>query len=74
MVNLNNVLLLFPKYLKLQASKYFTLFCAGNVSMMLGPNKVSGYEQEVAGTILTIALVFGLGTGSLVGPALVQLL
>ena len=42
--------------------------------MMLGPNKVSGYEQEVAGTILTIALVFGLGTGSLVGPALVQLL
>ena len=49
-------------------------FVLGNVCQMLGPKKVSGYHQETAGILQTISLVFGLGVGSLVGPALVQLL
>jgi len=46
----------------------------GNVGLMLGPKKVSLEMQEVAGTILLAALVFGLGVGSLLGPSLVSLL
>jgi hypothetical protein len=47
---------------------------AGNVASMLGPKKVPLDLQEVAGTILITALVFGLGVGSLLGPYLVYLL
>jgi len=46
----------------------------GNTALMLGPKKVGLELQEVSGTILVTALVFGLGVGSLLGPSLVSLL
>lgn len=45
-----------------------------NVALMLGPKKVGVEHQEVAGSILILALVIGLGVGSLIGPGLVGLL
>jgi len=45
-----------------------------NVGLMLGPKKVGVQHQEVAGSILILALVIGLGIGSLIGPLLVELL
>ena len=45
-----------------------------NVGLMLGPKKVGVEQQEVAGSILILALVIGLGIGSLIGPLLVELL
>ena len=47
---------------------------SGNTALMLGPKKVGLELQEVSGTILVTALVFGLGVGSLLGPSLVSLL
>ena len=45
-----------------------------NLCYMLAPAKVSGGRREVAGLLLTTALVLGLGLGSLLGPGLVRLL
>ena len=46
----------------------------GNVGMMLGPKTVETDSQELAGTLTIVALVIGLGLGSLLGPSLVRLL
>ena len=45
-----------------------------NTAFMLAPQKVERKLQEAAGSILVLALVFGLGLGSLCGPALVSLI
>ena len=50
----------------------FTGGFLGNVALMLGPKKVGLELQEAAGLVLVIALVFGCGVGSLMGPVLVQ--
>merc|ERR1711915_225696 len=68
---------LFPydwAYISIFAAFNFTGGYISNVGLMLGPKKVAVELQEVAGSILILALVVGLGIGSLLGPILVELL
>merc|ERR1719419_191845 len=59
---------LFPydwAYISIFAAFNFTGGYISNVGLMLGPKKVAVELQEVAGSILILALVVGLGIGSL---------